>query len=316
MIGNHDFQSFGDALLYYRKKEGLSQEQLSEGICSREYIGQIEKGKKIPTLHIIHAFSLRMDVNLFDVYALIIHHTDFDTHLKIEQLDDIIYSRDDVHLYQTACQYADLPGFSHGVPYQHIMQAYAIYYSNVHKDYEKAIYYASEGLKVSGLNNLEREPFSTLANEDMCLLTAKAVALCRSGHFSEGRKHLEFLHECTKLRFIENRYIANRNRRFDINMFALTTYNICEFFQDDIESNLKLLDDSISLLDKHECSCYQSQLLLYKARYLYDQNKKAEAQNCFNAGYYLLICRKSQAEADECARDILKERYDSLKNPA
>ena len=316
MTGNNDFQSFGEALLYYRKKEGLSQEQLSEGICSREYIGQIEKGKKIPTLHMIHAFSRKMDVNLFDVYALIADHKDFDTHLKIEHLDEIIASRDDVHLYQTACQYADLPGFSYGVPYQHIMQAYAIYYSNIFNDYEKAIFYASEGLKVSGLNNIEREPFSTLTNEDLCLLTAKAVALCRSGQFSEGRKHLEFLHECTKLRFIENRYIANRNRRFDINLFALTTYNICEFFKDDVESNLRLLDDSISLLDQYECSCFQSQLLFYKARYLYDQGKTSNARDCFNAGYYLLICRKSQPEADECARDILNERYDVLKNQA
>ena len=47
MTGNDEFQSFGETLLYYRKKEGFSQEQLAEGICSREYIGQIEKGKKI-----------------------------------------------------------------------------------------------------------------------------------------------------------------------------------------------------------------------------------------------------------------------------
>ncbi len=316
MTDNDDFHSFGEALLYYRKKEGLSQEQLAEGICSREYIGQIEKGKKIPTLHMIYAFSRKMNVNLFDVYALIIDHIDFDTHQKIEQLDDLIRSQEDVLLYQTARQYAELPGFTHGIPYQHIRRAYSIYYSDVLQDYVKAISYASEGLEVSGLNDIKREPSSTLTNEDLCLLTAKAVALCRSGHLSDGRKHLEFLHECTRLRFIENRYIANRNRRFDINLFALTTYNICEFFQNDIESNLKLLDDSISLLNKYECSSKQPELLLYKARYLYDLDKKAKAQNCFNAGYYLLVCNRSQPEADECARDILKERYDSLKNPA
>ena len=315
MTENDEFQSFGEALLYHRKKEGFSQEQLADGICSREYIGQIEKRKKIPTLHLIHAFSRKMDINLFDVYALIIDHHDFDTHLKIEQLDDFIHSREDNLLYQTARQYADLPGFSHGIPYQHIMQAYAVYFANIPKDYEKSIYYASKGLEVSGLNDIDQEPSSTLTNEDLCLLTAKAVALCRNGQLSEGRKHFEFLHECAKLRFVENRYIANRNRRFDIKLFALTTFNICEFFKDDVERNLKLLDDSIALLNKYECSSKQPELLLYKARYLYDQNKKAKAQNCFNAGYYLLLCNQSQAEAEECARDILKERYDSLRNP-
>ena len=316
MTGNDEFQSFGETLLYYRKKEGFSQEQLAEGICSREYIGQIEKGKKTPTLHMILAFSQKMNINLFDAYALIVEHNDFDTHLKYENMYEAINARDDTLLYKLACEYSRLPGFSHGVPYQYIMQAYCIYYSNVVKDYDKAVYYASKGLEVSGLNTPDRKVSSLLTNQDMCLLTTKAVALCRNNHLAEGRKDLDFLHECTRLRFIENRYIANRNRRFDINLFALTTYNICEFFQNDIESNLKLLDDSISLLNKYECSSKQPELLLYKARYLYDLDKKAKAQNCFNAGYYLLVCNRSQPEADECARDILKERYDSLKNPA
>lgn len=314
MTSNDEFQSFGETLLYYRKKEGLSQEQLAEGICSREYIGQIEKGKKTPTLHMILAFSQKMNINLFDAYALIVEHNDFDTHLKYEKMYEAINVRDDTLLYNLAVEYSDLPGFSHGVPYQYIMQAYCMYYSNVVKDYNKAIYYATKGLDISGLNDPDRKASTSLTNQDMCLLTTKAVALCRNGNYPEGRKDLEFLLECTRLRLEESRYIANRNRRFDINMFALTTYNICEFFQDDIESNLKLLDVSITLLNKYECSSKQPELLLYKARYLYDQNKQAKAQNYFNAGYYLLVCRRSQPEAEECARDILKERFDSLKH--
>lgn len=314
--GNGVFNDFGYVIRYYRKKEGLSQDQLAKDICSRKYVGKIEKGECIPTLYMVHAFSMNMGVNLFDAYALILEHHDFETHLKYEKLYDAINNRDDKLLYKLAKEYSTLPGFADGVPYQFIMQAFCIYYSNVIEDYDQAVQCAVKGLDISGLNDPNRKVSASLSNQDMCLLTAKAVALCRSEHFTEGRKDLEFLLECTKLRFQESRYIANRNRRFDINLFALTTYNICEFFQDDVESNIRLLDDSISLLDKYECSCYQSQLLLYKARYLYDQNKKAEAHNCFNAGYYLLICRKSQAEADECARNILKERYDVLKNLA
>ena len=129
----------------------------------------------------------------------------------------------------------------------------------------------------------------------------------------QGRSDLEFLRECAKLRFTESHYIANRNRRFDINIFALTTFNLCEFFPDEPERNLVLLDDSIKMLDRYECSCEQSDLLLYKARFLYDLGEMNGARNCFNAGYYLIVCRYSRKEADERAMEILEERFESLK---
>ena len=312
---NTVFVDFGDVLRYYRKKKGISQELLADGVCSREYIGLIEKGKNIPTLYMVDAFSKKMGINLFDAYALIIEHNDFDTHLKIEQMNDAINAQNIPLLYQLAVEYSNLPGFSGGVPYQCIMHAFSLYYSNILHDYEKAIVSATNGLNISGLSASDRKPFSMLTNLDMCLLLVRSVALCRAEHYPEGRSDLEFLHECAKLRFAENHYIANRNRRFDINIFALTTFNICEFFPNEPERNLVLLDDSIRMLDKYECSCEQSDLLFYKARYLYDLGNMNEARNCFYAGYYLMVCRYSQKEADECAAEILEERYEPLKRP-
>ena len=55
--GNTPFVDFGDVLQYYRNREGLSQGQLAEGICTRVYVSQIEQNKQIPRLHIIAAFQ-------------------------------------------------------------------------------------------------------------------------------------------------------------------------------------------------------------------------------------------------------------------
>ncbi len=310
---NTVFVDFGDVLRYYRKKKGISQELLADGVCSREYIGLIEKGKNIPTLYMVDAFSKKMGINLFDAYALIIEHNDFDTHLKIQRMDDAISAQNIPLLYQLAVEYSTLPGFSAGVPYQCVMHAFALYYSNMLHDYDKAVDSASKGLDVSGLSASDRHPFSMLTNLDMCLLLVRSVALCRAERYDEGRSDLEFLRECAKLRFTESHYIANRNRRFDINIFALTTFNLCEFFPDEPERNLVLLDDSIKMLDRYECSCEQSDLLLYKARFLYDLGEMNGAGNCFNAGYYLIVCRNSRKEADERAMEILEERFESLK---
>lgn len=309
------FVNFGDVLRYYRIRAGLSQEQLAEGISAREYVGLLEKNKKIPTIYMISAFSRKMGINLFDAYALIIEHNDFDTHKKIEAMDEVIKAKDIDRLYELATEYSSLPGFSDGVPRQCISHAFSLYYSNALADYEKSVEYATEGLAVSGVPGAGMIPTPVLSITDLCLLLVKSVNLCRCDRLEEGRKYFEYLRECTRLRFTQNRYIANRNRRFDINLFALTTYNICEFFPDDNESNLKLLEESIRILNDYDCSSMQPELLLYKARCLHDTGDAEGAYDCFSAGYYLLASLESRESAEKEARKILGERYDTVRNP-
>ncbi len=301
-------------LRYYRNEKSCSQEQLAEGICSREYVSLVEKNKKIPTLYMVAAFSSRLGINLFDAYALILQHNDFETHKRIEILNDAISRHDDRSLFELASEYALLPGFSSGIPLQCIKHAFSLYYANVLRDYEKAVACASEGLAVSGRPGPEMQPTPMLSIVDLCLLLAKSVNLCRIRRFDEGRKYLEYLQECARLRIVQNYYIANRNRRFDINLFAVTTFNICEFFPDDAVHNMKILEKAIRLLRDYECSNMQSELLLYKARYLYDLGDCPAAKNCFCAGYYLLACRYSREDADEEALDILGDsRFAALR---
>lgn len=310
---NMPFVGFGDVLRYYRNKGGLSQEQLAEGICTRVYVSQIEKNKQIPTLYMISAFSNKMGINLFDAYALIIEHNDFDTHSKIETLHEVINSCDDERLFELAKEYETLPGFSSGAPLQCIKHAFSLYYSNVLHDYDKSIAYATEGLAVSGVPDADMKPTPMLSVTDLNLLLVKSVDLCRSGKREEGRKYLEYLYECVRLRLTQNRYIANRNLRFDINLFALVTFNICEFFPDDIGNNMVILEQTISLLYDHRNSNMQGELQLYEARYLYEMGDLEAARDCFNAGYYLLVRQKNRADAEACARQILKERFEILK---
>ena len=311
--GNTPFVDFGDVLQYYRNREGLSQGQLAEGICTRVYVSQIEQNKQIPRLHIIAAFSNRLGVNLFEVYAMILEHNDFDTHKKIEKLNEAIAGYDDKRVYELAKEYASLPGFSGGVPLQFIKYAYCLYYANVLHDYGETVSCATEGLSVSGVPDACMTPTAMLSVIDLCLLLVKSVNLCRNGKLEEGRKHLEYLHECARLRLTQNKYIANRNLRFDINLFTKTTFNICVFFPDDTVRNKMILEETIMLLQDHKCTRKQSELLLYKARYLYDTGEMDNARDCFRAGYYLLVCRKSRQIAEEYARDILEERLDKLR---
>ena len=308
------FVDFGDVLRYYRNKAALSQEQLAEGVCTRMYVSQIEKNKQIPTLYMVSAFSNKMGVNLFDAYALITEHNDFDTHRKIEQLHEAISVGDNERVYEMVREYESLPGFAGGVPLQFVKYGYALYYSNVLRDYEKSIACATEGLAVSGVPDADMTPTPMLSAADVCLLLAKSVDLCRSNRLEEGRKYLEYLHECARLRLTQNRYIANRNLRFDINLYSLTTFNICDFFPDEVEGNMKLLAETLELLYDHKNSNMQGELQLYQARYLYETGDMEGARRYFNAGYYLLACQNSVQYADDYGKDILGERFDVLFN--
>ena len=93
----------------------------------------------------------------------------------------------------------------------------------------------------------------------------------------------------------------------------MTTFNICEFFPDDIARNKMILEETIMLLQDHKCSRRQPELQLYKARYLYDTGDLENARDSFKAGYYLLACQRTEEEAEEDARDILEERLDKLR---
>ncbi len=305
--------NFGEVLRYYRKRENISQEYLADGICSREYIVQIEKGGNIPTLYMIYAFSKRMGINLFDAYAMIVEHNDLDTHSKIEKLNEVIALRDDAQTYRLAVQYSELPGFTHGVPLQCIRHAFSLYYSNVLHDYDRSIAYATEGLTVSGINRPEDIRPSALTNTDMCLLLVKSVDLCRAGRMEEGRQYLEALYDSTKNRIQESRYIANRNRRFDISMLATAAYNLCEFFPDDADRNIHYLEETIQLLRKFRCDNMWELLILYKARYLFDRGKPEEARRFFIAGYYSMLTYSSQESVERCANKILQERLEILR---
>ena len=157
------------------------------------------------------------------------------------------------------------------------------------------------------------KPTPMLSVTDLNLLLVKSVDLCRSGKREEGRKYLEYLYECVRLRLTQNRYIANRNLRFDINLFALVTFNICEFFPDDIGNNMVILEQTISLLYDHRNSNMQGELQLYEARYLYEMGDLEAARDCFNAGYYLLACNDSRDRAEKYAREIMQERLEKLR---
>ncbi len=57
-------ESLGIIIKNLRTKKGLTQKTLAEGICSKEYIYLLEKGKRIPSAYILELLSLKLNENL------------------------------------------------------------------------------------------------------------------------------------------------------------------------------------------------------------------------------------------------------------
>ena len=57
-------------LKYYRKKKGLTQEQLAELVnCNPKYISEIESRNKFPSAEVIDALALALEVPVSQLFA-------------------------------------------------------------------------------------------------------------------------------------------------------------------------------------------------------------------------------------------------------
>lgn len=69
MVTKRDRKLLGDGIRKYRKAAGLTQEGLAEKIgINSVYMGQIERGYKVPTVDVLLRLARAMKVNLRDIF--------------------------------------------------------------------------------------------------------------------------------------------------------------------------------------------------------------------------------------------------------
>ena len=95
-------------------------------------------------------------------------------------------------------------------------------------------------------------------------------------------------------------------------MFAVTVYNLCEFFADETERNIDYLEEAIQILRKYSCDTMREELMLYLAKYMYEKGKTEEAHVLFRSGYYSLLYFSTPEETDRQISEILGDRLDSF----
>lgn len=86
-----DKEKFGEIIKELRKRKGLTQSQLAEGICTREYLYRVEKGQYVPSSIILEALSYKLSEDLSQYLLLSNYNTPLQTIDIKKNLEKNIY---------------------------------------------------------------------------------------------------------------------------------------------------------------------------------------------------------------------------------
>lgn len=246
------FTHIGEVISYIRKEQNMSQAELADGICSREYIGQIEKGNKFPTTYMINQFCDKLDANIYDEYALLLQHGGFTQHQMIMTINDHIKPEKGHLLLDLVTEYENSGVPIEGELFQSICYAKALYYGNIERQIEKAIAYCLDGIHthypdftIDSSFNLYR-----LNNIEVVLLQCLFNQYYRIGDITLCILGQKKLHAYLSRKLLTTDYIVHKKLHFELTGLALLSHNIFICGQNDVPFSelLNLIENSISLL--------------------------------------------------------------------
>lgn len=259
------FTHIGEVISYLRKRQNMSQADLADGICSREYIGQIEKGQKFPTTYMVNLFCDKLDVNIYDEYALLLQHGGFTQHQMIITINEHISPEMGHKLLDLVTRYENSGVAIEGELFQSICYAKALYYGNIDRQIEKALEYCLKGIRTHYPNFTINDSFDSyrLSNIEINLLLCLFNQYYRMGDITLCILGQKKLHAYLSQKLLTTDYIVHKKLHFELTSLTLLSHNIFICGQNHIpfQELLDLIENSISLVKKYGYSENLSELL-------------------------------------------------------
>ncbi len=242
----------GEVISYLRKKHNLTQQHLADKICSREYLCKLEKGAFFPTIYTIDLLSKKLNENIYEFYQEIERHNDMETHLKIQQINELISTGgdNDLEIRKLIEEYENLPTFKTGESLQFIYYSKAICSYYLDKNYTEAIDFSYKGLCVYKKDfKLENWTEYIYTNVELTLINLIASSYCRCDDSDTG---LSMYYEM--LKYLEKYlsrplYDLHSTGHFYINLYTNVAYNTSNnlFSKSEYVEALKIVDNAINI---------------------------------------------------------------------
>lgn len=307
-----DYITIGEIIRHYRKEKGLSQEELSEGICDRKHLSHIENDKTIPTLDIINRLSQRLQINLYETYALMLRHRNIETHKKIEILNQNYKPENIERLLPLIKEFECLPDFQTGEPKQTLLYTKAVYYSYKLHDFDRSIRTALKGLSLNNEFTIENSCTNRFfSNVELSLLLCIMVDYCRMKNFTEGKKYYIFLYNYITNLFSVSHYATNRNEQFELRFLSKLVYNYFIFFKDD-DFDVSHIDKTLKLMKSLHSHCMLPELLLCKAYIEIREGNVNNAKQTYSLAHQLGLYLYSESYQKHLEKTTLEEYFETL----
>lgn len=274
----------GKVIKDFRKQQHLSQTELADGICSKDYLYAIEKGKHEPSLYILERLSKRLNVDLFEYLTDISNHFSLETHNRYVGLNSFLFSGkyDGLREYISECEKD--PSFENGEPFLLLLYSKATLAFN-EEDFNLSLEYCKQGIQVMNISmDFDEQFLSELTNVEILLIKLYAINLHTLGREREAYKVYTLLYH--QFHFVTNRpaYELNKAIHFQAVIFLIVSYNLAIFNADNRQYDKaeQLITEALELINKIKSIDMMIPLLLCYVDVCYNTNRLAKAQEIFD----------------------------------
>ncbi len=298
----------GEVISHLRKKHNLTQSQLADKICSREYLCKLEKGAFFPTIYTVDLLSKRLNENIYEFYQDIERHNDIDTHIKIQEINELIAQggEKDLEIRELIQKYEDLPSFKTGEALQFMLYSKAICSYYLDRNYNQAIDFSLQGLcvykKSFNLNNWTEYIYT---NVELTLINMIASIYCRLENIDKGISiYFELLKYLEKY-LSQSLYDIHTTGHFYINLYTKVAYNTSNnlIFYKRYKDALDIVDNAINIsLRTKYMNAYPS-LLKNKLEILYILEDYENARKF----YYKALVYYEDMLTEEDVQELIKK---------
>lgn len=292
----------GEVIRRERKKQGLSQELLSDGICTPSWLSKIESGASIPTNTLFEALMQRLGKNSSQYVCfkseieMKIDHLKFDTrrHCATNELCEAIKSftelkalvKEDNRLDQQFILLYEILLFNHEVE-DHTHKLELLY---------QAIHYSIPEFSLDAINDY------LLSNDEIVILNNIAISYKVLGELKKAISILKTLKQ-----YIENPRFDYEARQRN---YPIVLYNLAKWqrISGDFIGCMTTCDDAISFCIKGDTFSVLPELLFNKGCALAELGGSALATKFLTQAYCLFHIKNEDANAQHL-KEYIFETY-------
>lgn len=177
----------GEIIRYLRKERGITQLELSEGVCSKDYIYAIESGKCEPSYYILEGLSRKLKVDIVDYYKVVKSHYSFEIHKTVLEIIRLILCGDYNQLMELLKANESEESFNRGEPQRIYNLAKAICLLDIDNNYLSALELCSVSLSLEEINLTEKYLNNRIFSlSEYVLVSIMGQCLLNKGEFNNA----------------------------------------------------------------------------------------------------------------------------------